>query len=57
MVGYVNKLVPLVPLILHNHEWYDDMGYPDGLTGEDIPVGSRVVAVADAYDTLIAPRN
>jgi len=50
MVGYVNELVPSVPLILNSHEWYDGMGYPDGLTGEDIPLGARIIAVADAYD-------
>ncbi len=39
-------------LILHHHERYDGRGYPEGLQGEDIPLGSRLLAVADAYDYM-----
>ncbi len=39
-------------LVLHHHEWYNGEGYPCRLKGEEIPLGSRVIAVADAYDTM-----
>ncbi|MCL6451935.1 MAG: HD-GYP domain-containing protein, partial [Acetobacteraceae bacterium] len=51
----VSRLAPLVPvarLVRHHHEHYDGSGYPDGLTGGDIPLGSRILAVADAFDSL-----
>jgi response regulator RpfG family c-di-GMP phosphodiesterase len=41
-------------LILHHHERYDGGGYPDGLKGEDIPMGARLIAVADAFDNISA---
>ena len=40
------------PIILYHHEWYNGTGYPEGLKGEDIPIGARLVAVADAFDTM-----
>jgi putative nucleotidyltransferase with HDIG domain len=43
-------------LILHHHERYDGTGYPRGLSGEAIPLGSRILAVADAYDAMISRR-
>jgi len=39
-------------LVLHHHERYDGRGYPDGLRGEEIPFGSRVIAVADGFEAL-----
>ncbi|HEY0873041.1 MAG TPA: HD domain-containing phosphohydrolase, partial [Vicinamibacterales bacterium] len=38
--------------VRHHHERFDGSGYPDGLSGEDIPVFSRIIAVADAYDAM-----
>jgi diguanylate cyclase (GGDEF)-like protein len=43
-------------IVLHHHEWYDGRGYPLGLTGEEIPVGARIVAIADAYEAMVAGR-
>jgi HD-GYP domain-containing protein (c-di-GMP phosphodiesterase class II) len=44
-------------LILHHHERYDGKGYPHGLKGEDIPLGARLIAVADAFDTMTTDRS
>jgi diguanylate cyclase (GGDEF)-like protein len=43
-------------IVLHHHEWYDGRGYPHGLAGSEIPVGSRIVAIADAYEAMISVR-
>jgi len=41
---------------LHHHEGFDGAGYPAGLKGEEIPIGSRIVAVIDAYDAMVSNR-
>ncbi len=43
-------------IIRHHHEWYNGTGYPDGLKGEEIPLESRVIAVADAFDAMTSDR-
>jgi HD-GYP domain-containing protein (c-di-GMP phosphodiesterase class II) len=43
--------------ILHHHEAIDGSGYPGGLRGSDIPLGSRIVAVVDAFDAMVASRS
>jgi diguanylate cyclase (GGDEF)-like protein/putative nucleotidyltransferase with HDIG domain len=56
-------LEPLTPLarvrdmVHHHHEYFDGSGYPHALRGEDIPLGARVIAVADAYDTITSDRT
>lgn len=45
-----------IPIIRHHHERYDGTGYPEGLKSEAIPLGARIVAVADAYSTMTAGR-
>jgi diguanylate cyclase (GGDEF)-like protein/putative nucleotidyltransferase with HDIG domain len=56
-------LEPLTPLariremVLHHHEYFDASGYPDSLSGEEIPLGARIIAVADAYDTITSDRT
>jgi len=52
----VRELAPVLPAINHHHERFDGKGYPDGLSGEDIPLLARVVAVADAFDSMIRDR-
>ena len=47
---------PVVPYVRYHHEKWDGTGYPDGLKGEDIPVGARILAVADCYDALRSDR-
>ncbi len=55
-------LEPLQPMaqirlmVRHHHEFYDGTGYPDRLEGEQIPYGARVIAIADAYDTITSER-
>ena len=57
ILGHVSYLTDERPLILHHHERYDGTGYPDGLAGDRIPIGARILAVADALDTMFAPRS
>jgi len=47
---------PLADWVLHHHEWWDGSGYPSGLVGEEIPLGSRIIHVVDAYDAMTAER-
>jgi putative two-component system response regulator len=44
-------------MVCHHHEMFDGSGYPDRLAGEDIPLGARIIAVADAYDTITSDRT
>lgn len=46
----------VLPVIRHHHERYDGKGYPDGLKGREIPLGSRIVAAVDAYVAMRSPR-
>ncbi|MCC6445705.1 MAG: HD-GYP domain-containing protein [Armatimonadetes bacterium] len=50
----VEGLKEVAPLIRHHHERMDGQGYPDGLQGEAIPLGARIIAVAETYDILIS---
>jgi putative nucleotidyltransferase with HDIG domain len=47
---------PVVPIVRHHHENWDGTGYPDGLKGNDIPLGARIMAVVDCYDALTSDR-
>ncbi|MDD5097183.1 MAG: PAS domain-containing protein [Candidatus Omnitrophica bacterium] len=46
----------LVPFIFYHHERWDGKGYPSGIKGEDIPMGARIIAIADVYQALISDR-
>ncbi|MBA3533643.1 MAG: response regulator [Ardenticatenales bacterium] len=52
----LKHLQTIIPAIKHEHEAYDGSGYPDGLSGEIIPLEARIIAVADAYDALTSDR-
>src|SRR5207245_490587 len=63
-VGFGAKILePLTPLariremVLHHHEFFDASGYPTGVSGEAISLGARIIAVADAYDTITSDRT
>jgi len=57
ILEHVSFLADERPMILHHHERYDGAGYPCALAGTEIPVGARVLAVADALDTMLSPRS
>jgi len=50
-------LASTAPLIRSSHERLDGQGYPDGLTGDEIPLGSRIIAVCDAFDAMTSQRS
>jgi len=58
----IELLIPLnlspniISYIQHHHERYDGTGYPDGLRGEQIPLGARIIAISDAYDSMTSER-
>jgi diguanylate cyclase (GGDEF)-like protein len=52
----VHFLRDLAPIILYHHERFDGLGYSAGLKGKEIPLGARIIAVADAYQALISDR-
>ncbi len=48
--------LPVIGYVRHHHERVDGEGYPDGLRDEQIPLGARIIAVADAYDAMTQAR-
>ncbi|WP_218932481.1 HD-GYP domain-containing protein [Adhaeretor mobilis] len=52
----LRQLAYVLPGVLHHHERFDGAGYPDGLSGHDIPLDARIMAVADAYDAMTSDR-
>jgi diguanylate cyclase (GGDEF)-like protein len=57
MAARLPDLAAAAPVIAHHHEHYDGSGYPDGLTGDDIPLGSRIILVSDAFDAMTTYRS
>jgi putative nucleotidyltransferase with HDIG domain len=61
IAGYVilsesGEPAPIPALVRSSHERWDGAGYPDGLSGEDIPLGSRIITICDAYDAMTNER-
>jgi putative two-component system response regulator len=56
IVGRIQNLRELAPLVHHHHERYDGAGYPDRLAGEEIPLGARILALADTVDAMLTDR-
>jgi HD-GYP domain-containing protein (c-di-GMP phosphodiesterase class II) len=56
ILAEVDFLEGVLPLLRHSHEQWDGGGYPDGLAGDRIPLGARVILVCDAHDAMTADR-
>jgi len=56
ILGPIDSTSNAVPAILHHHEHFDGSGYPEGLAGDDIPMASRILLVADAFDAMTTDR-
>ena len=56
IASYILGTTGAIPIIRHHHEWYDGTGYPEKLKGNEIPLGARIIAVADAFSTMTTPR-
>jgi putative two-component system response regulator len=52
----LNSLAPVLPIIRHHHERVDGLGYPDGIGGNEISMGPRIVSIADSYDAMTSNR-
>ncbi|MGC8667324.1 MAG: HD-GYP domain-containing protein [Chthonomonadales bacterium] len=57
MCAAIPALRPAAEIVLHHHERWDGCGYPDGLAGQEIPLGARIVAIAAAFDAITAGRS
>ena len=57
ILSSVNDMHETAEYVLYHHEWWDGTGYPRGLRQEEIPVQSRIIAIADAYDSIISERS
>jgi len=56
LIENIPYLSPAMPVIRHHHERWDGQGYPEGLAGEAIPIEARIIAVADAMETMLRER-
>lgn len=56
MLAAIRPNWELIPLVRSHHEWWNGMGYPDGLKGESIPLGARILSVADAFVAMTSWR-
>jgi response regulator RpfG family c-di-GMP phosphodiesterase len=56
MIKDISYLIQAFPVVRYHHERWDGLGYPEGLTGEAIPLAARIVAVADAFDAMTTNR-
>ena len=56
ILGQMRFLEREMPIVRHHHERYDGLGYPDGISGSQIPFGARILAVADAFDAISSDR-
>ena len=52
----IKQLSDVVEIIKYHHEFYDGTGYPFGKKGEEIPIGARIIAIADAFDSMVTPK-
>jgi len=57
IIEKVKGLDRIRAMVRHHHEFFDGSGYPDALAGENIPLGARIIAISDAYDTITSDRT
>lgn len=57
LINGIGKLKLISNWLKYHHERYDGKGYPEGLKGEDIPISSRIIAIADTYDAMTSTRS
>ena len=57
LLARIAFFAPVAPIVRATHERWDGGGYPDGLAGEDIPLGARIVCVCDAFDAMTSDRS
>jgi len=53
----IDELADVIKIVRHHHERFDGSGYPDGIKGSQIPLGARILSVADSYDALTSKRS
>lgn len=56
IIGGLEEFAKAIPIIRSHHERYDGSGYPEGLTGDNIPIGAQILGLADTYDALASER-
>ncbi len=56
LLGTFPSMAPVARLVRSSHERWDGQGYPDGLAGEEIALGARVISICDAYDAMCSER-
>jgi response regulator RpfG family c-di-GMP phosphodiesterase len=57
ILSTIQEFNDISEIVYHHHEWYDGHGYPDGIAGDKIPLLSRIIAVADAFDAMTSSRT
>src|SRR5438045_8026027 len=56
ILSKIDNYAEIAHIVRHHHERVDGLGYPDGLHGDEIPIASRIIAVADAYNAMTSDR-
>ena len=57
MLAAIRPNWEIIPLVRGHHEWWNGMGYPDGLKGEAIPLGARILSIADSFVAMTSWRS
>ena len=56
IIKHIKGLEEVAKIVRHHHERWDGKGYPDGLSGEEIPLGARILCIADAFEAMTSNR-
>jgi HD-GYP domain-containing protein (c-di-GMP phosphodiesterase class II) len=56
ILSNARSLLKYIPAVRHHHERYDGKGYPDGLSGDKIPLSAAIISLADVYDAMTSDR-